>query len=339
MSGEAERLVLYYLDRLKLRPFLDDPATEDIAVQEPGVAWVRQGSWTKHEIPEADLETLEELAFVSGSIRHQEHGEHAPILDTELPDGERLNVVAFPHVPPRTISITIRRHEDRVAPVRDIPKRYITDGWNKWVERSGPDLSELLAFYDADDIVGFIQACVKARQNIVLAGATGSSKTTMLKTICSAIDHSKRVITIEDAKEATILQPNHVRLLFDRDDLEAPTKLLQSAMRMHPDIVILGEMRGREAWTYVHDVVPPHPGSVISVHAHSPSSAFMRIMGLCKSAPAAASYDDRALALIVASAVDVIIPLEQISREFHVHPVWFVGEAQRRGQKALELLP
>ena len=342
MISPAEELVREYLDRLRLRQFLDLDGVEDVALQKPGEIWVRRGTWERYDVPEADLPTLEEFAIVSGSLRHQEHGTHKPILDAELPNGERLHVNSFPTVPLGSISLTIRKHEDKVAPPELIPSRYITEGWNRYTERSGKDLSELLAIYDAGDPVAFAKACVRTRQNVILAGHTGSSKTTLLKTIVSVIHHSRRTITIEDALELIIQQPNNVRLLFRRDDLAenaiGPETLLQAGMRMHPDIIILGEMRGPEAFTFVHDVVPSHPGSVCTIHANSPSSAFRRMIGLCKGTRAGASYDDHSLATLVASAVDVIIPLEEIGGKFHWHPVWFVGDAHRRGKTALDLL-
>ncbi len=347
MNKPAADLVKIYLDALKLSPLLEDPGVEDLAIQEPGVVWLRQhGGWRRHDIPECDLLTVEEFAVVSGSTRHIEHGEHRPILDTDLDGGLRLNVTAFPHVPLGTISITIRKHEDDVAPIELIPARYETDGWNRYVRREGRGRADLTDLYHRDPspegLVEFLKACVRARQNIMLVGATGSSKTSLLKTLCAEMPRTSRVITVEDAREATILHPNHARLQFKRDDLShnAVTAeiLLQAAMRMRPDIVILGEVRGREAWAYVNDVIPPHPGSICTIHGNTPASGFMRLIALCKAAPAAASYDDHTLAILVAQAVDVIVPLEHPGSLFRFHPIWFVGEAEERGSNALELL-
>lgn len=342
MTGPAADLVRIYLDRVHLQDLLDLQGVEDVAVQRPGEAWVRRGAWERFDIPELDLTTLGHLATVAGSLRQQEHGAHKPILDTELPDGERLHVNSFPTVPLGTISLTFRKHEDSIAPPELIPSRYVTDGWNRYAERSGKDLSELLAIYDAGDPVAFVKTCARLRQNVILAGGTGSSKTTLLKTFISAIDDSRRLISVEDALELAILQPNHVRLVFSRDDLAenaiGPETLLQCATRMRPDAIVLGEMRGPEAWCFVNDVVPPFPGTACTVHADSPASALRRIIGLCKGNEAGASYDDHTLAMKVASAVDVIIPLEEIDGKFHWHPVWFRGDAHRNGKTALDLL-
>ncbi len=343
MSGPAADLVDYYLSALKIAPLLAERDVEDLAIQQPGAAWVRAGgSWREYDIPELDLLTIEEFCVVCGSLRHQEHGEHRPILDTELEGNLRLHVSAFPTVPLGTISVTIRKHEDSVAPASSIPDRYAAGGWDQYVRQSGRKDGTLAALYRAGDIVQFLRGCVRARQNIMLVGATGSGKTSLLKTLCAEIPYSQRVITVEDAQELTVLQPNHVRLLFKRDDLShgeiTAETLLQGAMRMHPDIVILGEVRGAEAWCYVNDVTPPHPGSICSVHGNTPASGFQRIIGLCKAAPAAASYDDRALAILVAHAVDVIVPLEQIGGKFRIHPIWFVGEAEERDSTGLELV-
>jgi type IV secretion system protein VirB11 len=351
-NSPALYMVTYYLNTLGLADLLAQERVEDLAIQEPGVAWLRQaGDWYRHDMPQLTLDFLSDLATVCASMMHYEHGEHRPILDIVGDiNGMRLrfHVNAFPTVPLGTISITARKLEGFVAPAHAISTRYKTQGWNKYSRQPSAAQTQLAQMYheadsgDQQAIVAFLCACVRSRQNMLFVGHTGSSKSTLMTTLCAEIPQHRRLITVEDAAELTILNPNHVRLIFERDDLataaiDAQT-LLQCGLRMHPDIMILGEARGREAWTFVADVVPPHPGSMICVHGNSPASGLMRMMDLCKQHPAAASYDDRALARRVAAAVDVIIPLEQEGKDFHIRPIWFAGAGHEHDATATALL-
>ena len=162
----------------------------------------------------------------------------------------------------------------------------------------------------------------------------------MASSLVAAIDPEERLITIEDVLELGITQPNHVRLLFQRDDAAAidSETLLQACLRMRPDRVFLAEIRGPEAWTYVTGVMPPHPGSISTIHGHSAASAFRRLFALCKSSPTGASLDDRTLGVLLADTIDVVVPLREDHGAFSISGVWFVGDALRRGESAVKLL-
>jgi type IV secretion system protein VirB11 len=331
--------------RLYLPPLshlLEASDTEDVAIQEPGVAWVlSRGKWRRLDIPELTLPALENLAVVAGSWRHME-ALTTPIIDTDIPTGHRLNISAPPTVPEGTLSFTFRKPDAQVAMPADIPKRYNVDGWNHYRERSvafGNNRDKLLALKRSGDIVAFLVECVLTRQNILMVGQTGVSKTSLAKTLISAIPGDERIISVEDSKELVFPQPNVVRLLFRRNDLlqhaiHADT-LLQGIWRMRADRVILGEIRGREAWTFVSDVAPAHPGTISTIHGHSARSGFQRLYSYSQ---AATNMQPDTLARFVASSVDAIVPLHREGAMFCVDPVWFIGEAEERGETALDLL-
>jgi len=326
-----------------LMPWLSDPSTEEVAINGPGEVWVRQrGAFTRHEMP-LDLQDLEAIAVLAGALRRQDVGHGRPLLATELPDGERLQVCLFPVVPHGTISLTLRKPGASVAPLAEAETRYGTAEWNNAKDtRRSRDMDRLLALYDSGDLIGFLEQCVRSRLNILLTGPTGSGKTTLGKSIVAAIDPEERLITIEDVLELVVTQPNHVRLLFQRDSsddsaIDAET-LLQTCLRMRPDRVFLAEIRGAEAWTYLTGVMPPHPGSISTIHGHSAGSAFRRLFALCKSSRAGASLDDRTLSVLLADVIDVVIPLREDHGSFAIAGVWFVGDAQRSGESALQFL-
>lgn len=334
-----------------LGPWLQDPATEDIAVNRPGEAWIRQrGAWLRDDVA-LDGGALEEIAILAGSLRKQEVGALSPLCATELPDGERLQICLPPAVPQGTVSLTIRKHEERVAPLAKLASRYRAHDWNRWRNpRVGRDMTELLALYDTGDLEGFLAAAVRARLNMLLAGRTGSGKTTLSKSVLAAIDPGERLVTIEDTLELTVLQPNAVRLLYSKacpvprhgDGLSGAAAdaeaLLQASLRMRPDRVLLQELRDDAAWTYVNEVLSGHPGSVTTIHGQGAAQAFRRLFALAKSSPKGAALQDGTLIGLIAAAIDVIVPLEEEGGVFGIGSVWFAADAARRGETAADLL-
>ena len=135
--------------------WLDDPATEEIAINKPGEVFVRQkGIFVRHDLP-FDYDDLEDIAILAGALRRQDVGPRSPLCATELPGGERLQICLPPSVPAGTASLTIRRPGTSVSALGDVGKRYHTARWNRWEDRretANQQNAEALAFYDAGDI-------------------------------------------------------------------------------------------------------------------------------------------------------------------------------------------
>jgi len=335
VESPAAPLLRYLL--APLAGWLDDPITEDLCINRPGEVWVRQrGCFTRHQIP-LGLDELEDIAILSAALRRQDIGTSLPLCATELPDGQRLQIVLAPAVPHGTISLSVRKPGIEVIPITAITKRYQTREWNQWKRRrEAGDNADLLAFYDAGDIERFLAAAVRARLTILMAGATGAGKTTVSKILISAIDPSERLITIEDTLELIIPQPNHVRLLYSKAGLSGSKvdaeDLLQACLRMRPDRVILQELRDEAALTYMNSVVTGHPGSITTIHGADAASAFKRLVLLCKAS------EDQAMVRILSDAVDLIIPLKNEGELYSIKSTWFVADAARRGETAANLL-
>lgn len=326
-----------------IAPALMDSTTEEVAINRPGEAWVRQrGRFARHEVA-LDLAALEEIAVLAGALRRQEVGTTSPLCATELPRGERLQICLPPAVPVGTVSLTIRKPGVAVAPISAVGSRYRVDGWNCWKRRdTARDHNGLLALFDGGDIEAFLAAAVRARLTILLCGATGSGKTTMSKTLISAIDPDERIVTIEDTLELVISQPNHVRLLYSKDNLSGARidaeGLLQASLRMRPDRVLLQELRDDAAWTYVNEVVSGHPGSITTIHGADGPQAFKRLFALLKGSSKGAGWNDRTLIDLLAAAIDLIIPFENTGTTYRIGKVWFAADAARRGETAADLL-
>jgi type IV secretion system protein VirB11 len=343
MAGEAAAQ-LNFLMR-PLAHWLNDPATEELCINQPGELFVRQRGQFRRETVPLDYFDLEDIATLAGALRKQDVGPRNPLCATELPGGERLQICMPPSVPAGTMSMTVRKPGSSVSPLASVTGRYQTRRWNKWEGRKETvmrDYGELLALYDAGDLHAFLEKAVQAKLTILLCGATGSGKTTMSKTLIGAIPPEERLITIEDTLELVIPQPNHVRLLYSKDNIGlsrvTAESLLQASLRMKPDRILLQELRDDAAWTYINEVVAGHPGSITTIHGSNPEQAFKRLFALVKGSPQGGQWDDQTLMSFLASAVDLIVPFHNEGAFYEIREVWFAADAKRRGETASHLL-
>ena len=343
MTSAAEDQLLFLL--APVWPWLEDPATEELTINKPFEAFVRQkGVFTKYETP-LSLADLEDIAILAGALRRQDVGPRAPLCATELPRGERLQVCLPPAVPAGTASLTIRRPGTSVNALDTVNSRYHTSRWNRWEERKTSQNerdSEVLKFFDEGEIEPFLKACVTNRLTMLLCGATGSGKTTMSKTLIASIPAHERLITIEDTLELVIPHENHVRLLYSKGSAGysgvTAESLLQASLRMRPDRILLGEMRDDAAWTYLNEVVSGHPGSISTIHGSNPVQGFKKLFSLVKGSPQGAALEDKTLVDMLAAAIDVIIPFHTSGEVYEIGEVWLAADARRRGETVAKLL-
>lgn len=325
--------------------WLEDRATEELAVNRPGELFVRQrGVFSRHPVAFA-YDDLEDIAILAGALRKQDVGPENPLCSTELPNGERLQICLPPTVPSGTVSLTIRRPSFSVNSLDSVSSRYETSGWNKWNQRHDRGLRDhasVLQEYDKGDLEEFLRACVRNKLTMLLCGATGSGKTTMGKTLIGTIPLTERLITIEDTMELVIPHENHVRLLYSKNargsgDVTAE-QLLQASLRMRPDRILLGEMRDDAAWAYLNEVVSGHPGSISTIHGATPSQAFKKLFSLIKGSPQGSALEDTTVMEILSSAIDVIVPFQTSGEEYRIGEVWLKSDAVRRGEPLSHLL-
>lgn len=324
---------------------LADPAIEDVAINGPGAWWARSAQgWTRRECADLDAETLEGIGILAGSLRKQDVGRGNPLCGGELHTGHRFQVVLPPAVPTGTVSLTFRRPSDTVAPLAGLPERYTMGRWNKWQDRTQNrrhDSAELLDLYDAGDLVTFLRAIVRTRRTPLLAGATGAGKTFLSKSLLAEADPALRVVTIEDAIEMVVRQPNTVRLLFTAggDSGVTPADCLHAALRMRPDLVPVQELREpNTAWVYLNEVSTGHPGSPTTIHGETAPQAMRRLFALLKGSTEGASIGDDVLLGMMGAAIDLIIPISAEGGVRQIGEVWFADDAARRGETIADLL-
>jgi type IV secretion system protein VirB11 len=294
-----------------LQPLLAGEITE-LVVNRPGEAWTEdRGGWRRHALPALGFEHLRMLGRVIATATQQGLSESHPLLAAALPGGERIQVVIPPAVPAGTVSLTIRRP----SPLRLGLADYEAAGAFDHVaaaEAVLPIEAELLALRAAGRIREFLARAVTGRQNIVVSGATGAGKTTIMKALVDLIPAHERLITIEDTPELDIVhQPNHVRLFYAKDgqgvSRATPKMLLEAGLRMKGDRYLLAELRGDEAFHFLRNVNSGHPGSLTSVHATSPLLAFEQLMLLLKESPGGAQLARADLRALLFMLVDVVV--------------------------------
>ena len=266
--GLREQLLQDVLDDLlgfgPIQPLLDDPLISEVMVNGPDRVFVeRNGRLEKSSIRFSDdaevLRVIDRIILPLGRRIDAEN----PTVDARLPDGSRVNAVVAP-VALDGPSITIRKFSKERLRVQDLIR-----------------LGSL-----TEHMAQFIEACVVAKLNIVVAGGPGSGKTTLLNVLSEYIPEGERLVTIEDAAELQLNQSNLVRLEARPPNVEGRGEvsirhLVKNALRMRPDRIIVGEVRGGEALDMLQAMNTGHDGSLTTVHANSPRDALSRLETLC----------------------------------------------------------
>jgi type IV secretion system protein VirB11 len=298
-----------------LTGMLARPDVTDIYVNKPGELWVETtgGAIERHDAPRLDEATLARLARQIAALSHQGISREHPLLSATLPDGARVQVVA----PPATrgpLALAIRKH---VSPELRLDDYVAAGAFAETKGREGMERSQvdraLAAQLAAGDIAGMLAAAVKARKNILVSGGTSSGKTTFLNALIREIPAQERLILIEDTPELFVAHDNVVGLLAARSALgEAQVSandLLAASLRMRPDRIILGELRGAEAFAFLRAINTGHPGSMTTVHADSAERAIEQIVLLALQAGTQLNRED--VRHYVSRTVDIFVQLDR----------------------------
>jgi type IV secretion system protein VirB11 len=315
MSNVAE-LVAFEGVYLKtyLRPFarwLEQEDVTEILVNKPGEAWIErsgQAAMRRVEVPEITTDLLSRLAGQVARATHQGVNRENPLLAATLPGGERIQMVG-PPAAHEGWSLAIRRHLSIDAPLSAFcqgPLRH---------DRAISSRCD--ADFALEDPINFLSATVAARKTILISGGTSSGKTTFLNALLATVPKGERVITVEDAPEIAVRQPNAVRLVAVKGELgEAKVTvddLLQASLRLRPDRIIVGEIRGKEAATFLRAINTGHPGSFTTVHANTPEGALDQIALMVMQAGLSLSRGETLD--YVRNLVDVVVQLGRIGGE------------------------
>ncbi len=314
--ADTERLVTVIADEIAgigpLEELMRDPAVTEVIANGPFDVYSERGGQLRRESvgfqDEAHLRHVIER-IVGGAGRRVD--ESNPMVDARLPDGSRVNAV----LPPLAVDgplLTIRKFSPAAIRMCDL-----VDG--RSLNRQQAEL---------------IAGCVRARLNLVVSGGTGSGKTTLLNAVAEYIDPAERIVTVEDAAELRLGQPHVARLEARPANVEGRGEvgvraLVRNALRMRPDRIVVGEVRGGEALDMLQAMNTGHDGSLTTVHANSPVDALRRIETMVLMAgldlPLAAVREQSA------AAIDVVVHVARRG-DGHRSVRWVEGWDERRGE-------
>src|SRR5215203_1488314 len=297
-ASERERLVSGVQHELfglgPLEPLLKDPTISDILVNKHDTIYIeRRGKIERTNVTFKDDEHLMRVIERIVSAVGRRIDESSPMVDARLQDGSRVNAI----IPPLAI-----------------------DGPIVSIRRFGSDPLKMSSLIDnkavTKDIADMLQMVVSARLNILISGGTGAGKTTLLNALSAYIPENERIVTIEDSAELQLQQPHVVRLETRPPNIEGRGEvtqrdLVRNALRMRPDRIVIGEVRGGEAIDMLQAMNTGHDGSLTTVHANTPRDALARLETMIQMTGMRLS--DRAMRQQIASAINLVIQASRLS--------------------------
>lgn len=296
--AEKERVTEEVLNEVfglgPLEPLLQDPTVSDILVTTPRLVYVeRNGKLQRTPVEFKDNQHLLRIIEKIVARVGRRVDESSPMVDARLPDGSRVNAVIAPVAVDGPLLSIRRFRRDPITAQELVRNLTLTEG-----------------------MIEVLKACVKARLNIVISGGTGAGKTTLLNVLSGFIPEDERIVTIEDAAELQLRQIHVARMEARPPNIEGQgaikiRQLVINALRMRPDRIIVGEVRGEEALDMLQAMNTGHDGSLTTIHANSPRDAISRLevmVGMANS-----NIGVRATRQQISSAIDMFVQIARFS--------------------------
>lgn len=305
-SGSGERSV--YLDAYlaPFRQWLDRDSVTEIMVNRPGEVWIEDAAdpgMKRIESPQIDDGLIQRLAEQVARVSHQGINREHPLLGATLPDGARIQFCG-PPAARKHWAMAIRRHRRLDLPL----DAYDAGPLGKASPPAMPDAEA--------EPIAYLREAIRQRRTILISGGTSTGKTTFLNAMLQEIPRSERVVLVEDTPELKLPGKNGVGLVAVKGELgEAKVtanELLQAALRLRPDRIVLGELRGSESVSFLRAINTGHPGSFSTIHANSLGGALEQLALMVMQTGIGLSRSDTIA--YAASVIDVVV---QLGRDAH----------------------
>lgn len=304
------------------QPYLDRADVSEILVNRPGELWIEAAGQPRMEriaAPDVDDRLLKRLAEQVARVTSQGISREQPLLAATLPGGARVQFVA----PPATRqhwALSIRRHRQIEVPLRS---------WRPAIRTA--QTSPIIGVMRKSDPLGWLVDQVRRRRTVLISGGTSSGKTTFLNALLREIGSHERLVMVEDTPEIRAPVPNAVGLVAVRGQLgEARVDtcdLLQASLRLRPDRIVLGELRGNEAITFLRAINTGHPGSFSTIHANSCAGALEQLALMVMQCGIGLSRSDTLE--YARSVIDIVVQLERCDGERRIVDIAETAELGR----------
>jgi type IV secretion system protein VirB11 len=299
---------------LPFKALFAEDGVNEIMVNKPCEVWIeKKGEQLVKEIPELDLDHLMALGRLIAQSTEQVISEENPLLSATLPNGYRVQVVFPPACEPGHICYSIRKATTMLMTLDEYAKMGAFDNTITNLTKTKP-VDLLNKYLKENKIQEFIKNAIIAKKNIVISGGTSTGKTTFTNAALSSISPNERLISVEDAREILLpLHPNKVHLLVSKGGqgrAKVTTQdLIEACLRLRPDRIIVGELRGAEAFSFLRAINTGHPGSISTLHADSPEMAIEQLKLMVMQASLGMPPDE--IKKYILNVVDIVVQLKR----------------------------
>ncbi len=299
---------------LPIQKIMDREGVSEISINSTKEVWIEaKGDMTREDLPAFDLQHLKSLSRLVAQATDQRLSEEEPLLSATLPNGYRIQIVFPPACEKDKVIISIRKPSTIKWSLDDYEEMGMFN--NAAIGEVKDKNNEILAkLLKLNRIKDFLQRAVLYKKNIIISGGTSTGKTTFTNAMIRAIPHEERIITVEDAREIDLnSHPNRVHLLASKGGqgrAKVDTQqLIEACLRLRPERIIVGELRGAEAFSFLRAINTGHPGSISTLHADTPKMALEQLKMMVMQAGLGMSPAE--IISYINNVVDIVVQLKR----------------------------
>ena len=299
---------------LPLKQILERDGVNEVSINRPHEVWIElKGDMIREELPTFDLEHLKSLGRLVAQATEQRLSEEEPLLSATLPNGYRIQVVFPPACEQGSVVISIRKPSILKWSLEDYDKMGMFDSTSVGEVEDKNDLI-LAKLLKLNRIKDFLHRAVLYKKNIIISGGTSTGKTTFINAVIRSIPHEERLITVEDAREVDLSShPNRVHLIASKGgqgrSKVTTQDLIEACLRLRPERIIVGELRGSEAFSFLRAINTGHPGSISTLHADTPRMAIEQLKMMVMQAGLGMTPTE--ITSYIKNVVDIVVQLKR----------------------------
>jgi type IV secretion system protein VirB11 len=299
---------------LPLKQILERDGVNEVSINRPHEVWIElKGDMIREELPTFDLEHLKSLGRLVAQATEQRLSEEEPLLSATLPNGYRIQIIFPPACEQGSVVISIRKPSSLKWSLEDYDKMGMFDSTSIGEVEDKNDLI-LAKLLKLNRIKDFLHRAVLYKKNIIISGGTSTGKTTFTNAVIRSIPHEERLITVEDAREVDLSShPNRVHLIASKGgqgrSKVTTQDLIEACLRLRPERIIVGELRGSEAFSFLRAINTGHPGSISTLHADTPRMAIEQLKMMVMQAGLGMTPTE--ISSYIKNVIDIVVQLKR----------------------------